>query len=62
MSNQVAKNGGRIMVNRLDLKTLLYFYIKIRACRHVLFTVPLKMKPSVNTCPYTNLYNLSILK
>lgn len=89
MSNQVAesciKGGDKIMVNRLDLKILIYFYTKIRAsysslkialaitirflklcpmewCRHVLLTVPMNMKHSVNTCPYTNLYNQSILK
>lgn len=35
MSNQVAesciKGGDKLMVNRLDLKILIYFYIKIRA-------------------------------
>lgn len=28
---KVAKRGDKIMVNRLDLKILIYFYIKIRA-------------------------------
>lgn len=79
------KRGDKIMVNRLDLKILIYFYTKIRAwysslkialaitirflklcpmewCRHLLLTVSMNMKHSVNTCPYTNLYNLSILK